>query len=243
MQKWLLHEKRTQAWDNTVNTADAIHAFFINRRNAGQDNSADARLFIDGTPLSVEGSVITEKRMPYDSQKTVTAEKTSDGTAWGAVCVSQTVEADDINADGTGFAIKRDIIVDGKVIDSEKDGISTGGKNIATETGQRVTVRITVVADRDYDFVTIEDNRPACLEPAEKNSGFCHVTTLTTAAGSRSACYRSVGNTATTFCIDRLAKGTHKIDTTYYIDRQGNFKKGTAKVCCTYADEYSAICR
>lgn len=243
MQKWLLHEKRTQAWDNTVNTADAIHAFFINRRNAGQDNSADARLFIDGTPLSVDGSVMTEKRMPYDSQKTVTAENTSDGTAWGAVCVSQTVEADDINADGTGFVIKRDIIVDGKVIDSEKDGISTGGKNIATETGQRVTVRITVVADRDYDFVTIEDNRPACLEPAEKNSGFCHVTTLTTAAGSRSACYRSVGNTATTFCIDRLAKGTHKIDTTYYIDRQGNFKKGTAKVCCTYADEYRAICR
>ena len=243
MQKWLLHEKRTQAWDNSANTADAIHAFFINRRKAGQDNTADAKLFIDNTPVPAEGNGMTETCVPYDNQKTFTVEKTSGGTAWGAICVSQTVDTDDITADGTGFFIKREIIAGGKTLDDGKGDITAGGKGNAPETGQRVTVRITVLAARDYDFVRIEDNRPACLEPAEKNSGFCHVNTLNAAAGSRSACYRSVGNATTTFYIDRLAKGTHMIDTTYYIDRQGEYKRGTAKVCCTYADEYRAICR
>ena len=186
---------------------------------------------------------MTETCVPYDNQKTFTVEKTSGGTAWGAICVSQTVDTDDITADGTGFFIKREIIAGGKTLDDGKGDITTGGQGNAPETGQRVTVRITVVAARDYDFVRIEDNRPACLEPAEKNSGFCHVNTLNAAAGSRCACYRSVGNATTTFYIDRLAKGTHMIDTTYYIDRQGEYKRGTAKVCCTYADEYRAICR
>ena len=37
-----------------------------------------------------------------------------------------------------------------------------------------------------------------------------------------------------------MAKGTHVIETEYYIDRTGTYESGTCKAQCAYAPEFSA---
>lgn len=214
MQRWLLHEKRTQSWDSSVNTADAIYAFCL-------DNAELAEYKASGS----KSEVVTEQ-LPSDS-KVYTHTKTSNGTSWGAVFVEQQVPLSAITSKGSGFTIKREIIAN--------------TPDTPAAVGDKVTVRITIKADRDYDFVTVTDNRAANLEPQQQLSGYSHASTFGTARGSYSGYYREVRNNVTNYYFDHMAKGTHVIETTYFIDRQGSYQQGTCTVKCLYAPEFSAI--
>ena len=53
------------------------------------------------------------------------------------------------------------------------------------------------------------------------------------------------GNTprdnTTCYFYDMLSKGTHVIETEYYIDRAGTYETGTATVECAYSPEFRAV--
>ena len=117
------------------------------------------------------------------------------------------------------------------------DGISVARKNI----GEKVVVRITIKADRDYDFVEVKDSRMASLAPVNQLSGYWHATAKGTARGSYSGYYRVVGDNETRYYFDHMAKGTHVIETEYFLDREGNYSSGSVSVRCVYADEFSAV--
>ena len=89
-----------------------------------------------------------------------------------------------------------------------------------------LTVRITIDADRDYDFVTITDNRPACLEPVQQLSGY------------HDGAYRQHRDNATIYAFDQLSKGKHTIETQYYVSKEGEFTSGNITAICTYAPEF-----
>ena len=92
--------------------------------------------------------------------------------------------------------------------------------------GDRVTVRITIEADRDYDFVQVVDKRAACLEPVRQLSGY------------HSGSYCTPRDYSTNYYFDVLSKGKHVIDTEYFIDRPGTYETGTCTVQCAYAPEF-----
>jgi hypothetical protein len=105
----------------------------------------------------------------------------------------------------------------------------TDGKTLkALQVGDRVTVRITIDAQRDLDFVQVADRRAACMEPVEQLSGY------------RNGAYCSPKDFATHYYFYHMAKGKHVIETEYYIDRPGNYQTGTLSVQCAYAPEYRA---
>ena len=89
-------------------------------------------------------------------------------------------------------------------------------------------MRITITADRDYDFVQVQDKRAACLEPVEQISGY------------RGGYYCAPQDNATNYYFDQLAKGRHVVETEYYIDREGDFTSGICTAQCAYSPEYSA---
>lgn len=89
-----------------------------------------------------------------------------------------------------------------------------------------LTVRITIEADRDYDFVTVTDNRPACLEPVQQLSGY------------HDGAYRQHRDNATLYAFDQLSKGRHTIETKYYVSTEGEFTSGNITAICTYAPEF-----
>jgi hypothetical protein len=93
--------------------------------------------------------------------------------------------------------------------------------------GDKIKVRITVKADRDYDFVQVLDKRAACMEPVKQLSGY------------HWNYYCAPKDYTTAYYFDRLSKGTHVVETEYYIDREGEYQTGTCTAQCAYAPEYT----
>ncbi len=166
MQRWLVSCKRTQKWDNPVNTVNAVTAF---------------QLPIAPCPKE------TEKMYNQPTPEELT----------------------------NIIKVKREII---------KPTVNSKLFNCKLLT--KVTVRITLVADRDYDFVSVTDHRPACLEPVNQLSGY------------RWGYYSQMKDDRTEYFFDQLSKGTHIIETEYYVTRPGTYTTGPATAVCTYAPAY-----
>ena len=217
MQRWLLQEKRTQAWDTPINSVNAIYAFLMNQKSPLSVNNNHAQLKVDGkfldAPKATAAIGYVKTTIPATS-KTFTVEKTSEDTSWGAV-YAQFVQATKNIADtSNGLTVKRELLTaDGKAPESLK-------------VGDRVKMRITIEADRDYDFVQVIDKRAACLEPVRQLSGY------------RNGAYVTPKDNTTNYYFDMMRKGTHVIETEYNIDRMGIYETGTCTVQCAYAPEF-----
>ena len=219
MQRWLLQSKRTQAWDTPINSVNAVYAF-LNGCPLTLD-AANATLTVDAQPLetpkATAGIGYVKAPMPVDG-KTLTVEKTSEGTSWGAVYAQFTQPTKNIADQSSGLKVTREILVN-------EDG-KWSKVNGQLSVGNRVSVRITIEADRDYDFVQVVDKRTACLEPVKQLSGYHR--------GS----YCTPRDYSTNYYFDILSKGKHVIDTEYFIDRPGTYETGSCTVQCAYAPEF-----
>ncbi len=158
MLRWLVSAKRTQRWDNPINTINAVYALY---------NSKDTTML----------STYTVK--PEDIQ--------------GALKITRTLKGE-------------------------------------KKKGSKVKVTLTIEADRDYDFVTVTDNRAACLEPVNQLSGYRW--------GAYRGYYAEMRDSKSVYHFDQLAKGTYVVETEYYIDREGEYQFGDAEVVCEYAPEF-----
>ncbi len=229
LEQWLLQEKRTTLWSTPLTSVEAVYAFFNGWSNFSPNtlenvtNSAQkpsARLFVDGKEIdnnvSTEGSGYFSKTFS-GRHKEFVAVASSDNIAWGAVSVTFSQPLDDVSSSSEGFTLQREIIpADGNAPSS------------TPKVGDKVKVRITINAQRDFDFVEITDNRPACLEPVEQLSGYYdggYVTPL---------------DDKTVYYFDKFAKGKHVVETEYFIYRSGDYRAGPATVRCAYAPEYQA---
>lgn len=226
MRRWLLHEKRTQAWDTPINSVNAVYAFLMGNSKALSSREQTV-LAIDGktleTPEATAGLGYMKTAIAEPKGKTFTATKTSEGTSWGALYAQYMQKTSEIESANAGISVKRDILVKGA------DGKTHEAKEL--NVGDRVVVRITINSSLDLDFVQIVDRRAACMEPVKQLSGYS------------GGVYRSPKDNATCYYLDRLAKGKHIIETEYYIDRAGTYETGTCTAGCAYAPEYRATAK
>lgn len=223
MKRWLLQSKRTQAWDTPINAVNAVYAFFGGGCQSLAADKPMAVLKLNGQKLDLPkataglGYVKTSKR--GSRMKTLSVEKQTEGTSWGAVYAQFEQPTADVADAAEGMSVVREVLKDGKKI-------STDGATLAV--GDRITVRITIKAERDYDFVQLVDRRAACLEPLGQLSGY------------NGAYYCAPKDNTTNYYFDRLAKGKHVVETEYYVDREGVYHTGTCTVQCAYSPEFAA---
>jgi hypothetical protein len=266
MRRWLLQEKRTQAWDTPINSVNAIYAFLNEKATAGSEKEATesgkattesgklttatpAVLAIDGSPIGTStptaGIGYVKTTLPITSDKlphTFTAEKTSKGTSWGAVYAQFMQSTSDITDQQSGISVKREIITSTAVAARPLDACYQRDARNSTlytlhsplKIGDRIKIRITIEAQRDYDFVQVIDRRAACMEPVSQLSGYQY------ALGGDGA-YCTPKDYTTNYYFDRLSKGKHVIETEYYIDRAGTYETGTCVVECAYAPAFRAL--
>lgn len=214
MQRWLLMSKRTQEWkDNPVNVVDAVYAFMQGNEKNWNRQADNAILKLDGKTLPMPkdsttlGYVKTE-RAGMANQLSI--DKKSDYTSWGAVYAEFKQPISEIANAESGIKVTRKVTSKAQV-------------------GDKVKVVLTIVADRDYDFVKVIDRRAACLEPVNQLSGYqCGM-----------GCYVAPHDDATNFYFDRLSKGKHVVEIEYYVDRKGDYQSGTCIAECTYSPEFS----
>ena len=223
MRRWLLQEKRTQAWDTPINSIDAVYAFLMEKGVVKSEKliaAVPTALKLDGQPLetpkATAGIGYVKTAQPYQGEKTFTAEKQSEGTSWGAVYAQFMQTTSDIKDQASGVSVKRELLtVEGQPLTSAK-------------VGDRVKVRLTIQSERDLDFVQLQDKRAACMEPVSQLSGY----------NWRGGYYSTPRDNVTNYYFDRLPKGKRVIETEYYIDRAGQYETGTCTVQCAYASEY-----
>ena len=257
MQRWLLQQKRTQAWDTPLNSVDAIYAF-LDGHSQTLAPQAKTELCIDNKPIDASDATagigyvkttiplhLEEKEwggnLPTSGEAggghIFTAKKTSTGTSWGAVYAQFTQPTRDIADQTSGISVKRELLIDHSpsTIDhsaAQKSADANNGQwsmvNGQCKVGDKVIVRITIEADRDYDFVQLTDKRAACMEPVKQLSGY----------NWREGYYCTPKDYATNYFFDLLPKGRHIIETEYYIDRAGTYETGTCTVQCAYSPEF-----
>ena len=176
------------------------------------------------TSKATAGIGYVKTTMSGDNKQTFTAEKTSTGTSWGAVYMQFMQPVSDIEAQNSGIKVKREIL-------SAEANSSLFTIHSSFSVGDRIKVRITIEADRDYDFVQVVDKRAACMEPVNQLSGY------------HWGYYIAPKDCATNYYFDRLAKGKHVIETEYYIDRAGTYETGTCTASCAYSPEFRGVAK
>ena len=98
--------------------------------------------------------------------------------------------------------------------------------------GDEIVVRLTVRADRDFEFVCLKDFRAAGCEPSESLSGWKNNNMLWY--------YGEPRDTETRFFFDRLPAGTHVFEYTQRVRTSGLYSSGFAEIRSLYAPEFSA---
>ena len=220
MKRWLLQQKRTQSWDTPINSVNAVFAF-LNGNNNVLAQQQPTRLLVDSKPIELPQATAGlgyVKTTANANGSTFTAEKTSSGTSWGAVYAQFMQPTHLVDASAEGMSVVREILKDGKPLQN--------GQTL--QVGDKVKVRITIKVERDYDFVQVSDKRAACMEPVSQLSGY------------HWGYYIAPRDNATNYYFDQMRKGTHIVESEYFIDREGTYETGTCTVQCAYSPEYTA---
>lgn len=221
LQRWLLMSKRTQVWDTPVNTVDAVYAFMKGNESTWNKKAENAVLKLDGKQLPMPqdstmlGYIKTEK---VGKASTLSINKKSDYTSWGAVYAEFKQPLSEIASSESGIKVRRVVVT----------AESQGKEKSLAKVGEKVKVTLMITADRDYDFVEIEDKRAACLEPVNQQSGYQW----------GMGCYVSPRDNTTNFYFDRLSKGKHVVEMEYYVDRNGEYQAGSCSARCAYSPEF-----
>ena len=225
MKRWLLKQKQTQTWETPIATADAVYALMATGASDLLANTGGVEITLGKemirTPVddaigyikkTVSGDVMNIKKVSVDKEGT--------GMGWGAVYAQYLESMDQIGEQGNGLSVSRQLY----------KGDEALNESAPLKVGDRITVRLTVKADRDMDFVQIKDDRAACMEPLQAVSGFRW--------GNGLGYYQATKDASTQFFIDQMRKGTYVIEYQVYVNRTGEYQTGIATVQSAYAPEF-----
>lgn len=230
MKRWLLKQKQTQTWETPIATADAVYALMATGASDLLANTGGVEITLGKevirTPAddaigyikkTVSGDVMNIKKVRVD--------KEGAGMGWGAVYAQYLESMDQIGEQGNGLSVSRQLY----------KGDEALNESVPLKVGDKITVRLTVKADRDMDFVQIKDDRAACMEPLQAVSGFRW--------GNGLGYYQATKDASTQFFIDQMRKGTYVIEYQVYVNRTGEYQAGIATVQSAYAPEFGGHTR
>lgn len=225
MKRWLLKQKQTQTWETPIATADAVYALMATGASDLLANTGGVEITLGKevirTPAddaigyikkTVSGDVMNIKKVSVDKEGT--------GMGWGAVYAQYLESMDQIGEQGNGLSVSRQLYKEDEALN----------ESAPLKVGDKITVRLTVKADRDMDFVQIKDDRAACMEPLQAVSGFRW--------GNGLGYYQATKDASTQFFIDQMRKGTYVIEYQVYVNRTGEYQAGIATVQSAYAPEF-----
>ena len=225
MKRWLLKQKQTQTWETPIATADAVYALMATGASDLLANTGGVEITLGKevirTPADDAIGYI-KKTMSGDVMniKKIRVDKEGAGMGWGAVYAQYLESMDQISGQGNGLSVSRQLY----------KGDEALNESAPLKVGDKITVRLTVKADRDMDFVQIKDDRAACMEPLQAVSGFRWSNGL--------GYYQATKDASTQFFIDQMRKGTYVIEYQVYVNRTGEYQAGIATVQSAYAPEF-----
>ena len=225
MKRWLLKQKQTQTWETLIATADAVYALMATGASDLLANTGGVEITLGKEVIrtSADDAIgYIKKTMSGDVMniKKIRVDKEGAGMGWGAVYAQYLESMDQISGQGNGLSVSRQLY----------KGDEALNESAPLKVGDKITVRLTIKADRDMDFVQIKDDRAACMEPLQAVSGFRWSNGL--------GYYQATKDASTQFFIDQMRKGTYVIEYQVYVNRTGEYQTGIATVQSAYAPEF-----
>jgi len=239
MQQWILKQKQTNNWNTDVSTVNAIQALLA----GGGGPSSPVRMRPSRMSVTFGDHVLTSDTSRHDihlsrrlagdevrpADGKIVVRKEDDGIAWGAVYWQYFEQMDKIPSNSMGISLKRSLYR------IDKDGVMRlVADGSALRVGDKVRVRIEIVADRTMEYLELKDPRNASMEPVNTASGWHWNGGL--------SYYLSVTNTAQTLYIDRLEKGRYMVEYDLYVNNAGVYTSAPTVMQCLYAPEFRALC-
>jgi 5-hydroxyisourate hydrolase-like protein (transthyretin family) len=242
MQVWLLKHKQTNRWSTARASVAAINALLLNNQRILTE-AQTLSVKIDGTELKPElddenyetgtgyfkkswkGSEISE------SMKHIQMQNPNDHIAWGAAYWQYFQDIDKVtNFEETPLTIRKELYL---VINDKKGEklIKIADEEIVAP-GSKIIVRLRIEADRSMDFVRLDDQRGAAMEPLNQVSGYRYTGGL--------FYYEAPGDTGTSFYIDHLPQGVFVLEYPLRAVHSGNYTVGLATLQSMYAPEFSS---
>ena len=225
IKQWLLIEKQTQDWGNSSMAAEAVYAF-LTTGNTKLETSALPNILINGNSLTFNSidKILGYCKISLNIDKTkkniLSINRNTDVPAWGAVYSKYYAPLNDITAASIpSLSIKKEI----SNLSSQSDTFKVGDK---------VRVTLIITNSRDLEYVTLCDERPACIEPSDQISGYRVQDLL--------GYYMEVKDSKTDIFFYNIPKGTHVITYDAYVTNSGNFSNGIATIQCQYAPQIVA---
>ena len=225
LKRWLLQQKRTQDWDTPIATADAVYALL----NVGENvltNTGECQIVLGKEKIRVTKNdtlayVHQEIKGDVLDIRKVTVRKESKGIGWGAIYAEYWEDMDKIGVQGNALSIRKDVYKDGKPL----------GNTDVLKVGDKLTIRLTIKADRDMDFIEVKDERAACMEPVDVLSWYRWKDGL--------GYFQRTKDSSTSFYMDQLRKGTYTLSYEVYVNMAGTYQEGAATIQSVYAPEFS----
>lgn len=233
IRQWLILQKEAKDWGTSVSTSDAVASILLSGSKWTRP-AQGAVVRIGGKQVQ---TVAVDSLLGYfredisqykPSSAKLTVTKAGDTPSWGAVYAQYRDRMTDIEAASCpDLSIEKTLY---RRVNSD-EGVKWESVD-DLKVGDLVQVNLTVIANRDMDYVAIIDDRGACLEPVEQlpeplySEGICF--------------YRENRDSATNMFITHLPKGVYRLSYEMYVNNAGTFSAGIASAQSQYAPALSA---
>lgn len=237
MQQWLLNNKRTNRWETGKTTVEAIQALLYDARGSIKtiSNFEPVELTLDGETLKSSDAIwdLTSKWKSTGEQigegAKLSFQNPNDQIAWAAIHWQYMQDLDQISAD----IDLQPLSLEKRIFKRERGAAGDALvpiESVGLEVGDMVIVQLTVVADREMEFVHLKDLRSSSLEPVNQLSGYKWKDGL--------GYYQEAKDVATNFFVDHLQRGTYIIQYPLRVSQTGSFSNGYASIQSAYAPEF-----
>ena len=246
MKTWILLNKQTNRWNNSLLTADACYTLLMQGSN-WQATNKTVNIQLGKTTLNSEetktseGTGYFQKRFesiqmnPEMGEITVTTTKKSteaksNQPAWGAVYWQYFEDLDKITPAATPLKISKQLMIE----TNDKSGkkLEAIDATHPLHVGDKLVVRLVISTDRDMEYVHLKDLRASGTEPLNVISGYNWKGSL--------GYYQSTTDAATNFYFGNMYKGTYVFEYPLFVTHLGDFSVGIASLQCLYAPEFSS---
>lgn len=233
IRQWLIGEKELQDWGSAITTTDVI-ASIISTSGKYFGPAGEVRIAVDGSELELPRfdkavgryNINLSQVAPEGGRMSIA--RMSQSPSWGSVMTFRTAGMTQIKPASTeGLSIEKKLYR----IDNTDNG------PVATETdtfsvGDLVRVELIITVDRALDYVAVNDERPACLEPVEQ----------TPAPVFKDGVwfYRENRDAVTNIFINSLGHGVYRVSYDMRANNAGRFAGGIATIQSQYAPGMTA---
>ncbi len=242
LKAWLLFKKQSNHWPTTKSTTEAIYALMMQ----GEDwlsEKENVKFIIGNSKISSKKITESEKQNETGYTKInwkkdeisndmgkVSMNNKSEVPVFGGVYWQYFENIEDIKSDSTSV-----ININKKLFKKIKTSEGNNLVEIKTnniKTGDLITIKLTIRAKENLEFVHLKDSRASCFEPIDVISKYQYE--------DGAYFYKSTRDTATHFFFDELNKGTYILEYDVRVTNLGSFTDGIATIQSMYAPEFNS---